>query len=264
MTRFEERTTSWFSQAEDVEKLMATDAVETVPRRPLWPIVVGGLVGATAFAACAYVFVGGRPTMPIVPAREVPVASIAVNTHESANVSANENVSASVSANENVNENANVSEPVKTAPEPTIESPKTKHAMRQSKGHGKGRLAPKTAQARPTAEVSAGERLLSKGHNAAALQQFQHELARNPKDTRALRGACTALGRLGRVNDAARVCRHALTLKPDDVALRARLATLYYQGGAYQWSANEWRRVLAMHPSDSQARQGLKQAQARL
>ena len=134
------------------------------------------------------------------------------------------------------------------------------------RGHGKARLALKQPRGTslPTPEVANGERLLARSQNAAALEHFQREIARNPKDARALRGACTALGRMGRVNEAARVCRHELNLQPDDVDTRAHLAAIYYQGGAYKWSANEWKHVLASRPHDPQALHGLKQAQARL
>ena len=72
-----------------------------------------------------------------------------------------------------------------------------------------------------------------------------------------------ALGKLGRVNDGARVCRRALDLAPDDVETRRALATLYYNGGAYKWSATEWRRVVAQSPRDVRARRALQKAQAR-
>jgi Flp pilus assembly protein TadD len=110
---------------------------------------------------------------------------------------------------------------------------------------------------------SEGDKLLRHGRAAAALTAYQETLAQNPDDVHALRGACVALGKLGRVNDGARVCRHALDRAPDDLETRRALATLYYNGGAYKWSATEWRRVLAQSPHDARARRALRNAQAR-
>ncbi|HEY2746663.1 MAG TPA: tetratricopeptide repeat protein [Polyangia bacterium] len=121
-----------------------------------------------------------------------------------------------------------------------------------------------TAPVAPRVEHSLdGERLLRHGKPAAALAAFQQTLAQNPDAVRALRGACVALGKLGRVNDGARVCRRALDRAPDDVDTRRALATLYYDGGAYKWSATEWRRVVARAPRDAHARRALRAAEAR-
>jgi tetratricopeptide (TPR) repeat protein len=111
--------------------------------------------------------------------------------------------------------------------------------------------------------VSEGDRLLRHGKPAAALAAFQRTLAQNPDDVRALRGACVALGKLGRMNDGARVCRRALDRAPDDVETRRALANIYYNGGAYKWSATEWRRVVAQSPRDAHARRALRNAEAR-
>ena len=116
---------------------------------------------------------------------------------------------------------------------------------------------------RTTERGSEGEQLLRHGKPAAALAAFQQTLAHDPNDVRALRGACVSLGKLGRVNDGARVCRHALELQPDDLETRRALATVYYNGGAYKWSATEWRRVLVQSPHDARARRALRSAEAR-
>src|SRR4051812_17437373 len=76
MSRFEDRTTNWFTEGETAENLMATDVLEP-QRKPLWPVVLGGVAGATALAACAFVLVGHRPALPVVAARQVPVAAAA-------------------------------------------------------------------------------------------------------------------------------------------------------------------------------------------
>lgn len=126
--------------------------------------------------------------------------------------------------------------------------------------------AAKSVTARPAVKaehVSEGERQLRHGNPAGALAAFQQTLARDPNDVRALRGACIALGKLGRMNDGARVCRRALERAPDDLETRRALATIYYNGGAYKWSATEWHRVLAQSPHDARARRALQRAEAR-
>jgi Flp pilus assembly protein TadD len=105
--------------------------------------------------------------------------------------------------------------------------------------------------------------LLKRGQSAQALAAYQLIIEREPSNHLALRGACVALDRLGRVNDAARVCRRALGFS-DDRDTRAVLARIYHSGGAYQWAANEWRRLLAQNPKDPEARRGLRLAKAKL
>jgi tetratricopeptide (TPR) repeat protein len=135
---------------------------------------------------------------------------------------------------------------------------------------------PAPALARPPVPVAAppapvkseepgsnADKLLRHGKAAAALAAYQQTLAINADDVHALRGACVALGKLGRVNDAARVCRHALERAPADLETRRALATVYYNGGAYKWSAAEWRRVVAQSPHDARARRALQKAEAR-
>lgn len=122
---------------------------------------------------------------------------------------------------------------------------------------------PAAAPANTEEHGSNADKLLRRGKAAAALAAYQETIAKNPDDVHALRGACMALGKLGRVNDGARVCRRALDLAPDDVETRRALATLYYNGGAYKWSATEWRRVVAQSPRDVRARRALQKAQAR-
>jgi hypothetical protein len=59
------------------------------------------------------------------------------------------------------------------------------------------------------------------------------------------------------------VCRRALDLAPEDLTTRRSLATIYYNGGAYKWSASEWRRVVAQDPRDQHAKKALRAAEAR-
>jgi hypothetical protein len=261
MSRFEDRTTNWFTEGESVENLMATDVLEPGPKKPLWPMILTGVAGATALAACAFVLVGRKPAQPVV-APQVAVAAAPCSTPKRAEpappVAAPEPVATP--------EPVDAPEPVASttpapAPEPVAEEPTHDRLAKVIKQ--RARVAPKPTRA-PMAQQDAGEKLLAKGQNAAALAEFQREIKANHKDIRALRGACTALGRQGRVNDAARVCRRALSLQPNDVETRAQLASLYYHGGAYKWSANEWKRVLALRPTDANAKRGLKLAQARL
>jgi tetratricopeptide (TPR) repeat protein len=262
MSRFEDRTTNWFTEGESAENLMATDVLEPQPRKPLWPIILGGVAGATALAACAFALVGQKT---VVATREAPVAA-APSAPPVPQIAAAEPVIAAaqpvVAPAEPVVESASES----ASAEAAAESPRSEDRLAKvlrSRAHGKGRLAPKPTRA-PMAQPNAGDKLLANGQNAAALAAYQRAIKSNPKDIHALKGACTALGHQGRVNDAARVCRRALSLQPSDVETHVQLATLYYSGGAYKWSANEWKRVLSLRPGDATARRGLKQAQARL
>ncbi|HZS42093.1 MAG TPA: hypothetical protein VFF06_34930 [Polyangia bacterium] len=107
--------------------------------------------------------------------------------------------------------------------------------------------------ARPAAAASSAE---------DNLRQFQDRLAKFPDDEPALRGACTSLARLGKVSEAAKLCRHALRLDPTDVAARRALAHSYALGGACQWAQNEWRQVLADRPGDPEARRELRARRA--
>ena len=66
----------------------------------------------------------------------------------------------------------------------------------------------------------------------------------------------------GNLDSAAYACRHALRITPNDLVARRTLARVYYLGGAYSWSAAEWRRVLAAAPKDREARAGLKAAES--
>ena len=117
--------------------------------------------------------------------------------------------------------------------------------------------------AKPAPETIVGEKLLRHGRAAAALPRFQQVLTRDNDDVRALRGACLSLAKLGRMNDAARVCRRAIERAPEDLETRRALATIYYNGGAYKWSAAEWRQVVAKAPRDARARKALRAAEAR-
>src|SRR5262249_23049863 len=111
-------------------------------------------------------------------------------------------------------------------------------------------------------ENEIGENLLKKNRNGFALERFQRVLAHEPNNARALRGSCIALDRLGRRNEAADACRHALRITPNDLVARRTLARVDYLGRAYSLSAGEWRGVLAMAPKDREARAGLRAAES--
>jgi cytochrome c-type biogenesis protein CcmH/NrfG len=159
---------------------------------------------------------------------------------------------------------APATQPAPVATQPAAEpAPATPPAAQPSNDLPATR-APASASSAPASSAStAGEKLLRHGHAAAALAAFQQTLAHDPDDIRSLRGACVALGKLGRMNDGARVCRRALERAPRDVETRRALATIYYNGGAYKWSATEWRRVVDVAPHDVAARRALRKAEAR-
>ncbi len=130
-----------------------------------------------------------------------------------------------------------------------------------SRRSAKARVAARVAKVSP--DVVAGEKLLRQGRAALALTRFQQQIGRSVDDVRALRGACLAIADLGRLNEAARVCRRALDRDPEDLTTRRSLATIYYNGGAYKWSAAEWRYVVAQDPKDQHAKKALRAAEAR-
>jgi tetratricopeptide (TPR) repeat protein len=259
MSRFHDQTSMWFNRGEDPAELAETPEADSIPsRRRRAPYFALGLASASLAAAVA-LYVGvklnaGSPPPPLTIAVEQPPAapspSIAPST-----LATPESDSDPVPVPSPASASTPVPAPAAAsaialpdpAPPPTARKLKKPRKIRQ-----------------PSPAVRAADLLLQKRQTAAALAAYQQILSQSPSDTLALRGACLALDRLGRVNDAARVCRHALGIDPDDSTTRAVLARIYYKGGAYQWSANEWRLLLAQNPRDLTARRGLKLAKARL
>lgn len=266
MQRFD-NTTTWFEQSENAQHMAETDqhSLNLPQKGNRWPLILMAVCGVTAVAFCVLVVIARRMTPAPQPPAPPPVASMVptpapkAEPEQKVTLPAAQPEAAPVATEQPAPETA----PAPAAPAPPAKKLSKKEAARLA------RLAKLQAKNAPAAvsvspEVVRGEKLLAQHKTAAALREFQKQIARNPRDTRALKDACTALKGLGRVNDAARVCRHALTLQPDDVETRAKLATIYYSGGAYQWAANEWRRVLAAQPENAEARKGLHKAQARL
>ena len=213
MARFEDRTTTWFTDGENPDVIAHTKEVELLPRR--WPRVLGTCVAvALAAAGATWMLIGRELKSQAAPAL---TSSMSVSTPEHA-----------------------------AAPEP-IKIPAEK---------------PLDRSAEWKRENTIGETLLKRNRNGFALERFQRVLAHEPNNERALRGSCIALDRLGKRNESADACRRALKINPNDLAARRTLARVYYLGGAFSWSAAEWRRVLAAAPKDREARAGLKAAES--
>ena len=212
MARFEDRTTSWFTDGENPEIIAHTHEVERLPRR--WPRVLGACIAIAVAAAGVTWMLIGRETKSEAAIMSSPVAA-------------------------STPEHAAAPEPLKVPAEKPIDR-----------------------SAEWKRENLIGERLLQKNRNGFALERFQRVLSHEPNNERALRGSCIALDRLGKRNEAADACRHALKINPSDLAARRTLARVYYLGGAYSWSAAEWKRVLAAAPKDREARAGLKAAES--
>jgi len=258
MSRFHDQTSMWFNRGEDPAELAETPEADSIPsRRRRAPYFALGLASASLAAAVAlYVGVklnaGSPPPPPLTIAVEEPPAAPPPSIAP-APLATPESDSDPVAVPSPSSRPVPAAAPASAiflpdpAPPPTARKPKKPRKIRQ-----------------PSPAVRAADLLLQKRQTAAALAAYQQVLTQSPEDTLALRGACLALDRLGRVNDAARVCRHALGIDPDDSTTRAVLARIYYKGGAYQWSANEWRLLLAQNPRDLTARRGLKLAKARL
>jgi tetratricopeptide (TPR) repeat protein len=270
MPRFD-NTTTWFEQSENAQHMAETDQHSLPQKKNRWPAILMAVCGVTVMAFCVLVVIARKlapapqPPAPPPVASMVPAPAPKAEPEQKVVTPAAQPEAAPVATEQPATEQAAPA----TAPEPVAPAPPAKKLSKKEKARlaRLARLQAKNAApatAPVSAEVLRGEKLLAQHKTAAALREFQKQIAHNPRDTRALKDACTALKGLGRVNDAARVCRHALTLQPDDLETRSRLATIYYSGGAYQWAANEWRRVLAAQPDNTEARRGLQKAQARL
>ena len=239
-------TAVWFQRGEDAEAMAETPAANgsEARRLPTMAWVAAGVALTAAIFASVIVHVAHASRVvdePLANPAAAATAPAAATTTQPAIAPAAAPTAATPSA------------PTAATPSaPTAATPSAPTATE-----------PAPAAAPRVERSSDGERLLRHGKPAAALASFQATLSQNADDVRALRGACMALGKLGRVNDGARVCRRALDRAPDDVETRRALATLYYAGGAYKWSATEWRRVVAQAPRDAHARRALRAAEAR-
>jgi tetratricopeptide (TPR) repeat protein len=259
---------------DDPEKL--SGAIELNPQpeedddapRWRWPAILMGAAAVSALGVGAVLLLGHHsaasapPPLQIAVARTVPPPPAPTPEPMLTPPPPAEPPAQSAPADEPKDEAVAPAEAQPTA-EPAAKKSEPKKLIGKPAHKGKKIIKRLKASAVPR-DVIEGEKLLKQKRYGAALEQFQHTLRDSPDDVRALRGACAALDELGRKNDAARVCRRALTLEPEDVETRATLARIYYTGGAYQWSANEWRRVLTARPADANAKKGLRAALARL
>ena len=231
-------TAVWFLRGENEEEMASTPSIE-VPRRRLptvmWIALVLALVVAIAGGVLLHVAHASRVV-------DAPLASPSAAATASAAVLPTQIAAPSPP-------------PFAHPADPPAPAPAARPVA-----HAPAATARPTTP-RPSPELLAAEKLLRRGHPAAALAQFQQLLGRDADDVRALRGACLSLARLGRLDDAARVCRRAIDRAPDDLETRRALATIYYDGGAYKWSAAEWRRVVERAPHDAHARRALRAAE---
>jgi tetratricopeptide (TPR) repeat protein len=256
-------TAMWFERGENEETLAATEYTETRRRVPTVAWIAGAVTLAiAAFAAvvlCASHASASRrepaaaattappPLTIVAPAPQAAPSGAAVAPPETPAAAAPQEARTTV------------------APPAPSAKPAATHAPVAPALHA--RAATEKAH-RPSApvvspDVIAAEKLLRHGRAGAALARFQVAIAHDGSDERALRGACMSLAQLSRLDDAARVCRRALESNPGDIEARRALAGAYYSGGAYKWSAAEWRRVVAQDPHDVKARRALHAAEAR-
>jgi hypothetical protein len=245
MSRFNDETKLWFEKGEDDESLSQLPAVEA--RRPVRrpPYLLVGVAALSLAGACtAYVMLKLNRPQP------APVAApIAIQI---------EHTTAAPAA-------PMVPEPKATEPAPMPQAAPAVEAAPAEPEPAVPARGTKGKKARPviTPELKAADELLKRGQSRDALAAYQAIIEHDTTNSLALRGACMSLDRLSRVNDAARVCRRALGFS-DDRDTRAVLARIYHSGGAYQWAANEWRRLLSQNPRDPEARRGLRLAKAKL
>jgi tetratricopeptide (TPR) repeat protein len=282
-------TAVWFERGEDAETVAATEYTESRRRRvPTLAWIAGGVILAMAAFAVVVLYAshasasrreaaGPRAALALIPGEEprAVAAPGAVAASVSASAAANSvsNPSASsvaassspaASEASHAASSARVSSEAShvvaaaaasTAPERATSAHATHGRAASDKSHHAGPV--------PSPDVLAAEKLLRHGRAGAALARFQVAIVHDGTDGRALRGACMSLAQLSRLDDAARVCRRALERDPSDVDARRALAGAYYDGGAYKWSAAEWRRVVAQEPHDAKARRALHAAEAR-
>jgi len=171
-------TAVWFQRGEDVEAMAETPAAGDEPRRlPTLAWVIGAVVLTAAIFACVLIHlthaarVVGEPLANPAAAATAPAAATTTQAATTATTAQAATTTAAA---------APLGQPASTA----ARAPATK------------------------SRAADGERLLRHGRAAAALALFQQTLAQNPDDARAQRGACVALGRLGRAKERARRCGH--------------------------------------------------------
>jgi Flp pilus assembly protein TadD len=256
-------TAMWFERGEDAEAMAETPSVE---RRQLpmlaWvggavvaaTLVFGGLIAQRAHAARTT----SATSAPAVAAATATVERTGLASLDIEPAAKLQTSEAPASAAASTTMSAPATTTLATA---THAGTTTAAAKASTVKINRAAVAARGPRVAP--EVIAGENQLRRGHPAQALSRFQQAITRDADDVRALRGACVSLSQLGRLNDAARVCRRALERAPGDVETRRTLATIYYSGGAYKWSASEWRRVVEQAPHDVRARRALRDAEAR-
>jgi Flp pilus assembly protein TadD len=165
-------TAVWFQRGEDVEAMAATPAAGEEPRRlPTLAWVIGAVVLTAAIFACVLIHVTHAARVVDEPLANPAAAATAPAAATTTQAATTTTTTAAASP---------LAQPASTA----AAAPATK------------------------ARAADGERLLRHGRPAAALALFQQTLAQNPGDARAQRGACVALGRLGRARERARRCGH--------------------------------------------------------
>jgi hypothetical protein len=224
MSRFHDQTTAWFNQADDAEALGATPGALPERRRVSRFAIT---LAVTLTAAAIALAIVHRVSRAAPQSRATPAPQ------NSSPVAAPQNNSP-VAAPQN---NSPVAAPQNNSP---VAAPQKHSPVAAPQNNSRSAAAP------------------ARGPSPAdELRRFEARLAQSPNDEAALRGACIANLQLGKVSDAARLCRHALRVDPTDVTARRALAHSYMLGGACRWSLNEWRQILADRPGDPEARREL-------
>ncbi len=72
------------------------------------------------------------------------------------------------------------------------------------------------------------------GHNARALEFFQKAYGLDQTNIQALQGICHIMVKSGQVGDSVRFLEKLFLLTPDDIAVKRRLAAVYYQLGFFE------------------------------
>ena len=103
------------------------------------------------------------------------------------------------------------------------------------------------------AHYSLGVNRLKAGENAKALEHFERANSLNPSFDLTNLNRATALGRLGRIDEAVVLLEGVLRQSPSRVATRKQLATLYSRKKDYPKAIAIYRDILATRPQDADA-----------
>jgi serine/threonine protein kinase/tetratricopeptide (TPR) repeat protein len=103
----------------------------------------------------------------------------------------------------------------------------------------------------PASHVCAGTIALGTGQFAAAVEEFQRAVDRDPTNDEATLGLARAQARSGAVGEAEQTYRRAITLRPQYWATHVWLGTFYREQGRYAEAVQRYELALALTPDNA-------------